>query len=201
MKKIQKRYIYSALLASIFFIITYAVLHINLAIAIILTLCIYLGGIFLFKKEDIREFDSKSVNTYYYVASRVQNEANLSKNNDIIKSVDEITKLTDEIIVSLSQRPRKVEQVFSFFDYYLDILYKILYKYNYINNNKEKSEEDTKFINSCDDYINKILESFQKQYKNMQESKIIDIENEIMIFEKNSGINEENVKVGDNNEQ
>ena len=170
--KIQKRYLLSAILASIFFIIVYALLNVNVIISILLTGVIYFGGIFLFKKEDIREFDASSVNNYYYLASRVQNEANNTKNDDIIKSVDEISKLTDSILVSLSQRPRKVEQAFSFFDYYLDILYKILYKYNYIEQKENKSDSDNKFVSSTKDYVNNILDLFDRQSKNMQESKI-----------------------------
>lgn len=186
MKKFQKRYIYSAILASIFFIVTYAILDINVIICILLTLLIYIGGIFLFKKDDIREFNPKSINNYYYMASKIQNQATITKN--------------DDIIVSLSQRPRKVEQVFDFFDYYLDITYKILYKYNYLNNKENKNSEEENFIKSIKKHIESILDEFNKQYKNMQEAKILDMETEIKMFESISGVTRKNVEVGDNNE-
>lgn len=198
MKHIQKRYIYSAILASVFFIIIYGILRVNLIIGIMLTLVIYVGGIFLFKKDDLRVLDAESVNNYYYLASRVQNQANLSKNEEMIRICEDIGKYTDNILVSLSQRPKKVEQVFSFFDYYLDISYKILYKYNFIQNSDSYKDDD--FVKNAVGNLNMILSEFKKQYKNMQEAKVLDIETEIKMFQQSSGITLENVKVGEDNE-
>ena len=197
MKQIQTRYLYSALLASIFFIFTFLLFRVNLILAILLTVVVYVGGIFLFKEKDIREFDSKSVNNYYFLASKVQNQANQTNDDGIIESVTEITKLLDEILVSLSQRPKKVEQTFDFFDYYLDVTYKILYKYNYINGHEEK---DTKFLKNTPKYIKSIVEEFKKLSKNMQESKLLDMQTEIKIFESTSGVDKENIEVGEKNE-
>ena len=200
MKHIQKRYIYAALLASAFFLITYLLIRIPIILAIVLTAAIYYGGVLLFKKEDVREFNSENINNYYYLASKIQNESNKTKDKEIISICENIGKNTDSILVSLSQRPRKVEQIFSFFDYYLDIAYKILYKYNDINNKEEKKAADKKYLDNTKDYLQKILEAFEKQSKNMQEAKMLDIDTEIKIFEKASGINKDNIKVGDNNE-
>ena len=200
MKQIQKRYIYSSILASIFFIVIYVILQVHILISILLTVIIYIGGIFLFQKDDIREFNTKSINDYYYMASKVQNQADISKNSVIIENVKQITDLTDSIIVSLSQRPKKVEQVFDFFDYYLDITYKILYKYNYLNMKEEKTKEDNKFIKDINKNIEKIKDEFNKQYKNMQEAKILDMETEIKMFESTSGVTKENVEVGGKDE-
>ena len=200
MKHIQKRYIYAALLASAFFLITYLLIRIPIILDIVLTAAIYYGGVLLFKKEDVREFNSENINNYYYLASKIQNESNKTKDKEIISICENIGKNTDSILVSLSQRPRKVEQIFSFFDYYLDIAYKILYKYNDINNKEEKKAADKKYLDNTKDYLQKILEAFEKQSKNMQEAKMLDIDNEIKILEKASGINKDNIKVGDNNE-
>ena len=200
MKHIQKRYIYAAFLASIFFLIIYLLVKINIIISIFLTIAIYYGGILLFKEEDVREFNSENINNYYYLASKVQNEEEKTKNKEIISICENIGKNTDSILVSLSQRPRKVEQIFSFFDYYLDIAYKILYKYNNISGNKEIKDSEKKYKENTKDYLQKILDAFEKQSKNMQEAKMLDIDTEIKIFEKTSGINKEIIKVGDKNE-
>ena len=194
MKHIQKRYIYAAFLASILFLIIYLLVKINILISVFLTIAIYYGGILLFKEEDVREFNSE------YLASKVQNEAEKTKNKEIISICENIGKNTDSILVSLSQRPRKVEQIFSFFDYYLDIAYKILYKYNNISVNKDIKESEKKYKENTKDYLQKILDAFEKQSKNMQEAKMLDIDTEIKIFEKTSGINKEIIKVGDKNE-
>ena len=207
MRQFQKRYIYAAILASIFFLIVFIVLtiiginiYVRILIPIILTIGVYIGGIFFFKKEDVRELNGESINNYYYLASKVNSEAIRTEDEDIKQMTEEISKLTDSILVSLSQRPKKVEYTFDFFDYYLDISYKILYKYNSIKNKEEKNKDDKKFISSTKKNIEYILEAFKKQSKNMQEAKMLDIDTEIKIFEKTSGIDKENIKVGDKNE-
>ncbi len=207
MKQFQKRYIYAALLASGFFLVSlivFIMLDINIVLsfilAIILTILMYVGGINLFRKKDVRELTSDAVNNYYFLASKIQSEANKTEDKDIIEKVEEIGKLTDSIIVSLTQRPKKVETTFDFFDYYLDIAYKILFKYNSISNKKEQSDSDKKYIKNTKGYIDNILDAFTKQSKNMQEAKMLDIDTEIKIFEKTSGINKENVKVGVKND-
>lgn len=199
MKQIQKRYIYAALLASLFYIIVFILLKLHIITCIILTIAIYYGGILLFKKEDVRELNGDNINNYYYLASKVQNEANRTNNEEIIGIVEKISANTDAILVSLSQRPKKVEQTFDFFDYYLDIAYKILYKYNSISD-KEEKPVDKKHKDDTLKYLKEILASFEKQEKNMQEAKMLDIDTEIKIFEKRSGISKDNIKVGDKNE-
>lgn len=207
MKQIQKRYIYAAILASVFFLIFYVILTIigidlilRILIPVLLTIGVYVGGIFFFKKEDVRELTGDNINNYYYLASKVNSEASRTGDDKIKEITEEISKLTDSILVSLSQRPKKVESTFDFFDYYLDISYKILYKYNSIKNKEDQTKDDKKFITSTKKYLENILDAFKKQSKNMQEAKMLDIDTEIKIFEKTSGINKENVKVGGKNE-
>ena len=199
-KQVQTRYFRSALLACVFFIIVYLLVKLSLPISILLTVLIYIGGILLFKPKDIREFSEEYVNGYYYLGLKLQNAANHSENDKIIESATKITEFTDKILNSLSQRPNKVEQAFDFFDYYLDIAYKIIYKYNYICKKEEQTKEDKKYVKDTPTFLKDIETAFEKQYKNMQESRILDIDAEIKIFESGSGINKENIEVGDNNE-
>ena len=200
MKQIQTRYLYSAITASIFFVLCYLILGFNLFITILLTALIYVGGIFLFKEKDIREFSEEYVNNYYFLASKTKNQTTNIKDEKIVKDVEEISELTNEILISLRQRPKKVEQVFDFFDYYLDATYKILYKYNLLNEKENKTEEDNNYIKEVPKYITNIKESFQKQLTNMQEAKMLDIDTEIKIFEKTIGFNKDEIEVGEKDE-
>ena len=200
MKQIQTRYLYSAITASVFFVLCYLILNLNIFITIILTALIYVGGIFLFKEKDIREFSEEYVNNYYFLASKTKNQTTNIKDEKIVKDVEEISELTNEILISLRQRPKKVEQVFDFFDYYLDATYKILYKYNLLNEKENKTEEDNNYIKEVPKYITNIKESFQKQLTNMQEAKMLDIDTEIKIFEKTIGFNKDEIEVGEKDE-
>ncbi len=197
MKQIQKRYLYSGVCASLFFIITYGLLDLNIFIAIFLTIIFYLGGIFLFKTKDIRKMDPKIIDEYYFLASKVANRANMLSDIEIKSAIEKITIYTDEILVSLTQRPKKVEQVFDFFDYYLDITYKILVKYNLLTKLPNLTKKDEYFLSKTKDYIFTIREAFRKQLDNMNEARMLDIESEIRMFEKTIGIKKSDMEVGE----
>ena len=108
MKQFQKRYIYSSILASTFFIISFTLLHVHIIISIVLTFIIQFGGVFLFKKDDIRELTDDNINTYLYYASKLHHQAKITKSEKIINNVEEIATLTNNIIISLKQRSKKV---------------------------------------------------------------------------------------------
>ena len=201
MRQIQRRYLYSAILASVSFIIFYLIFNIHLILSLVLTILIGLGGILLFKEKDIRQFNENDVNNYYFMASKIQNLSTAINNEEIDKHIKNITEKTDAILVALRQRPKKVEQAFDFFDYYFDATYKILYKYKMVQDKKEQNANDYKYIKEAPKFIEAISSGFDKQLKNMQEAKMIDIDNEIKIFEKNLGFEKDNIEVGDEDGQ
>lgn len=200
MQQLQKRYLYSALLSAAFFIVIYGLINFNIFISIFLTAVIYLGGIFLFKEKDIRVMDAENVNNYYFMASKCANIASSIEDEEIKEYVDKIAVYTDEILVSLTQRPKKIEQVFDFFDYYLDMTYKILQRYVLSLKHENKTKKDDKFLTNTRDYIKKIVENFEKQLNNMKEARMLDIESEIRIFEHAIGLKKTDMEVGEKNE-
>lgn len=200
MQQLQKRYLYSALLSATFFIVIYGLINFNIFISIFLTAVIYLGGIFLFKEKDIRVMDAENVNNYYFMASKCANIASSIEDEEIKEYVDKIAVYTDEILVSLTQRPKKIEQVFDFFDYYLDMTYKILQRYVLSLKHENKTKKDDKFLTNTRDYIKKIVENFEKQLNNMKEARMLDIESEIRIFEHAIGLKKTDMEVGEKNE-
>ncbi len=200
MRQIQKRYLYSGLLAAAFFIIIYGIIDFDILLSLLLTAVIYVGGIFLFKEKDIRTLTPENIDNYYFMASKCANRARLIEDEEIIDYVDKITAYTDEIIVSLSQRPKKVETVFDFFDYYLDITNKILSRYYVLMKHDKKSKKDTEFINKTKEYLKKITEMFSRLLSNMKEARMLDIESEIRIFEHTIGLKKTDIEVGEKDE-
>lgn len=197
MGQIQKRYIYAGIVGALCFLVIYGILDFNIFISIALTVLVYVGGIFFFKEKDIRELTPETIDNYYFVASKCANQSGFIEDIEIKKRVEEITTYTDEILLSLTQRPKKVEQVFDFFDYYLDITYKILLRYNMIAKSQNKTPNDKVFMNSTREFLSKISEAFSKQLANMKEARMLDIESEIRMFEKTVGIKKSDVEVGE----
>lgn len=200
MRQLQKRYLYSAILSAVFFIATYGIFDFNLILSIILTVLIYVGGIFLFKDKDIRSMSPENVDNYYFMASKCVNLASHIEDENIKNNIDGIAVYTDEILLSLTQRPKKVEQVFDFFDYYLDMTYKILQRYNMAEKHDKKTAKDKDFIKNSPTYIEKISKCFKRQLDNMKEARMLDIESEIRLFEHNIGLKRDEIEVGDKNE-
>lgn len=197
MKQVQLRYIYAGLLSAFFFALVYGLLNFNFVLTLLLTAIIYIGAALLFKNKDIREWNPKTVDGYYFLASKCVNQASFIENTSIKTLVDKVASYTDEILLSLAQRPKKVEQVFDFFDYYLDITYKILMRYNILMKSNAKTPKDEEFINKTEYYLNKISEGFKRQLDNMKEARMLDIESDIRMFEKTMGLRKSDIEVGE----
>lgn len=200
MKQVQLRYIYAGLLSAFFFVLVYGLMNFSFVLTLLLTVVIYIGSVLLFKSKDIREWNSETVDSYYFLASKCVNQASHINNTTIKARVDEIATYTDEILLSLAQRPKKVEQVFDFFDYYLDITHKVLLRYNVLMKSDAKTSKDEEFLNKTEDYLTKISDGFKRQLDNMKEARMLDIESDIRMFEKTMGLRKSDIEVGDRDE-
>ncbi len=180
----KKRYIYSAYLASAFFIILYVLLSFPLWITLLITAVVYVGGIFLFKEKDVRKYDPNTMMHYCYLISKIDNYANVIKNKTVKKDIKDISEKAEKIVVMLEQKPDKITQVYDGFDFYLPQTIKILDQYQMIEEKKDKSEQEKKFgeqINTTLDYIEKEID---KLLENMNYTKMLDINASIEMFQK-----------------
>ncbi len=201
-KQIQKRYYYASFIASLFFIICYGILNFHLLIVIILTLATFVGSSFFFREKDIRKYDPKIIQTYYFGISKIANYTNIITDENIINQIKQITFLTEEILGKINERPHKVEQVYDFCDYYLNITYKILRQYNSVIKRKDLSNKEQEFINKTPHYLEALIKLFKQQNKNMNEEVMVDVNSSIKVFEKTMGIDKMDVllEMGENNE-
>ncbi len=180
----KKRYIYSAYLASAFFIILYILLSFPLWITLLITAVVYVGGIFLFKEKDVRKYDPNIMMHYCYLISKIDNYTNLIKNRSVKKDIKDITEKAEKIVVMLEQKPNKITQVYDGFDFYLPQTIKILDQYQMIEETEKKSEQEKKFgeeNNTTLDYIEKEID---KLLENMNYTKMLDINASIEMFQK-----------------
>ena len=71
MINIQKRYIYSAFLSGLSFIIFYLVLDFYFLVALLFAIGVYIAGVFLFKSKDIRMYDASALARYQFEMSKL----------------------------------------------------------------------------------------------------------------------------------
>lgn len=180
----KKRYIYSAYLASALFIILYIFLSFPFLITLPIIVITYIGGIFLFKEKDVRNYNPKLIMHYCYLISKIENYSNLIKDKKVQKNIKDISKKSEKIIVMLEQKPNKVTQVYDGFDFYLPQTIKILDQYVSLSEKETLTTTEKKFqaeINQTLDYIEIEID---KLLENMNYTKMLDINASIEMFQK-----------------
>lgn len=201
MKSLQKRYIYSSGLASIGFVILYLILDFNILLALAITLVIYIAGVFIFKEKDVREYSPEDLNRYHFQTSKLMSYKDRIKNKEIGILIEKIGNISIKTLSALTQKPKKVTQVYNFYDYYMGLLLRLVEKYQYLEAKKELSEVEKKFINDTENYLRNIEIQFQKQLDNMYKTESIDVQREIKLFENICHIEglDKETKEGENN--
>lgn len=183
MKSLQKRYFYAAGLGAFGFLVSYLIIDLGLIFSIFLTILIYIAGIFIFKEKDIREYDADDINKYYFQTSKILSYKNRLKDKEMLETVGSISDISSKILSALTQKPKKVTQVYNFYDYYMSLVIKLLDRYCYLENKKDKTNTENKFLEKCETYLINIENEFKKQLDNMYKTSELDIEKEIKLFE------------------
>lgn len=179
----KKRYIYASLLSGLFFIILYVVLNFWLIISLLLTVGVYIGGIFFFKEKDVRKYDPNIIMHYCYLISKLVHYSEMTDDKVLSKNIKEITDEAERIIVMLEQKLNKVTQVYDSFDYFLPLTIKVVEEYQGLKNKEKLSAEELKFMNNSLKYLDNIELEFKKLLENMNYTKMLDINSSIEIFE------------------
>lgn len=182
----KKRYLYSSIVSSVFFVVLVLVLDFNIIISILLSLVCYLGGIFLFKEKDVRKYDANIIMHYCYLISKIDNYTNLVKNKKLCKEIKDISTKAERIIVMLEQKPDKVTQIYDGFDYFLPFTIRILDHYVNLEKVENKNKEEIKFINDINETLDYLEKEIDKMLENMNYTKMLDINASIEVFRKHS---------------
>lgn len=200
--RLQKRYIYAGILGALGFIITYLILNIHIIFSFILTIVLYIGGIFIFKEKDVREYNADDINRYYFLTSKLLNYKERVNNEDLKSDIEQISDISTKILSALTQKPNKVTQVFNFYDYYMNLTISLIDKYIILEQKDSRSSKETNFMNKMNTYIENIKREFIKQQDNMYKTKSLNMEQEIELFEKICAIEslDEEIDSGEDND-
>ena len=182
----KKRYLYSAVVSSLLFIILVLFLNFNIFISIILVAVTYLGGIFLFKEKDVRKYDPNIIMHYCYLISKIDNYTNLVKNKKLCKDIKDVSTKAERIIIMLEQKPDKVTQIYDGFDYFLPFTIRILEQYVSLEQVEKKNKAEIKFIDEINETLDYIEKEIDKMLENMNYTKMLDINASIEVFRKHS---------------
>ena len=182
----KKRYLYSAVVSSLLFIVLVLFLNFNIFISILLVAVTYLGGIFLFKEKDVRKYDPNIIMHYCYLISKIDNYTNLVKNKKLCKDIKDVSTKAERIIIMLEQKPDKVTQIYDGFDYFLPFTIRILEQYVSLEQVEKKNKAEIKFIDEINETLDYIEKEIDKMLENMNYTKMLDINASIEVFRKHS---------------
>ena len=101
---------------------------------------------------------------------------------EIVTEITEINTSVSNIINTIEKDPKKYKKMNNFFEYYLPVTLNILKKYDEIENQKLSSSESKKFMESTENMIKKINQSFKSQLSKLYQSDMIDTDAEMKIF-------------------
>lgn len=182
MKTIQKRYIYAGILGAITFIILYLIINFNVIVSLFLATIMYLGGIFLYKEKDVREYNPDDINRYYFEASKISNYKNHIKDEEINKCITEIVDISSKILSALTQKPKKVTQVYNFFDNFMPFTNRLLNRYTSYKLKDNINDKEKLIVDNTLNFLIQTKEKFQTQLDNMYKVNQIDVKKEFELF-------------------
>lgn len=182
MRTIQKRYIYAGILGAFTFIILYLIINFNVIVSLLLATIMYLGGIFLYKEKDVREYNPDDINRYYFEASKISNYKNHIKDEEINKCITEIVDISSKILSALTQKPKKVTQVYNFFDNFMPFTNRLLNRYTSYKLKDNINDKEKLIVDNTLNFLIQTKEKFQTQLDNMYKVNQMDVKKEFELF-------------------
>ena len=188
MIKIQKRFILSALVSGIAFILFYIVFDFYLLVSLLLSIVIYVGGVFLFRGKDMRLYDAQAISKYYFEMSKLNDYKEKIKDKNIRNKLAKIVNVSSKITKYLETKPNNATKICNFLDYYLPFTTKIVTKYIEAESKDEKTFVENKLILKMSVYIKEVEHECDRLLEEIVKSKDKELDFEMKIFEKTSDI-------------
>ncbi len=186
----KKQYIYSLALGGTFFAVPYLALGIGALPAAAIGVAAYGAGSLIFKNrtkldisDDITFEDKEALRKAQDMVKNIRDISTKLESSNLIKNTKEICNTSDKIINTAIEKPEKIRKIRNFLNYYLPVTYRILERYDEIENQKLNTSETKKFMNSVEDMIVKIKQAFEQQLSNIYQTEMIDTDAELKVFE------------------
>lgn len=198
--RLQKRYIYSALLSGAAFIIFYLILNFYLYISLILCILVYIGGIFYFKDKDVRIYDRESIARYHFEMSKLNSYKDNINDESMKERLGKIVVLYSKMVKYLETMPRNATKIYNFLDYYLPFTTALVNKFIAVEKKSEKTFVENKLILKMSVYVKEIESECNKVVNLISKAKDKELDFEMKVFERTTDIEDIDIKGSDNNE-
>lgn len=199
----KKGTIISAVIGGTFFSVPY-ILGMGTSFSLLIGILAYGAGNLVFSGEKTElKIDTKNENINDIIEAAkdmnvdILRMINRVEDDRLKKDIREIYQTSNKIINTVAKQPKKLRYIDTFFTYYLPETYKLLKKYDEIENQKlGKSGE--MFMNKTRDMISKIKDAFKQQLAHLYQEDMIDTNAEMKVFDsmiKSEGYGESDFKL------
>ena len=199
MERLEKRFIYSALLAGLFFIIIYVLVDFPLIVSLLFAALVYVAGIFIFKSHDVRVYDASALAKYNFEMSKLNDYKEKIQDDNIKDKISKIVSHMQKICEHLQTKPTNATKIYNFLDYYLPFTDKIVTKYLQAENKEEKTFVENKLILKMGVYIREVEQETHKLLTEIIKSKDKAFDFEMKVFELKSDFEEDENEGSDKN--
>lgn len=199
-------YLLSIIVGISSFCLLYLGLDLNIIFSIVVSLVAYYAAIMIFKEKDELQMDI-SQDLVKYEKLITDARANIRRlellkekieNETLRDDITYVCDISDRILKSLKENPKKTGQVRKFIDYYLPFTLNILTQYNKIEDQELTSIESKEFMDKVEMMIGRVKEACEIQLNNMYESDLLNTNADIKVFEtmlKTDGLVDDNMNI------
>lgn len=199
-------YLLSIIVGISSFCLLYLGLDLNIIFSIVVSLIAYYAATMIFKEKDELQMDI-SQDLVKYEKLITDARANIRRlellkekieNKTLRDDITYVCDISDRILKSLKENPKKTGQVRKFIDYYLPFTLNILTQYNKIEDQELTSIESKEFMDKVEMMIGRVKEACEIQLNNMYESDLLNTNADIKVFEtmlKTDGLVDDNMNI------
>lgn len=185
----KNKQVVSALVGGAFFAIPYVGLSIGILPALAIGATAFTASEFVLSGVKDKETTKIKDKDLYkkVVNAKKQNEEIFKlvpkvENEKTKQNLNEIHDTVKKIINTIENKPKKIEKLDNFFEYYLPVLIKIVNRYDEVENQSLKSEEGKSFIKKADKMINDTNMAFQSLLSSLYQKDIMDVDADIEVY-------------------
>ena len=99
------------------------------------------------------------------------------------KKIDDLEAISNQIFLTVTDKPEKAPQIRRFMDYYLPTVLKMLTNYRKLGEREVTGENAEKTKKSVEDAMDIVLEAFTKQHDQLYQRDMLDVTTDISVLE------------------
>ena len=115
--------------------------------------------------------------------AQIRDENSQIPDPELSKKIDELEAISNQIFLTVTDKPEKAPQIRRFMDYYLPTVLKMLTNYRKLGEREVTGENAEKTKKSVEDAMDIVLEAFTKQHDQLYQRDMLDVTTDISVLE------------------